>query len=415
MSELNNVVNAHLPQYRQQRLIFCGAPLPTMVRCDGSRIDGATYHCTDRFCGYCARAKSQRVYACILDKLKNSNPSGIESQVDSKYRMVTLTISRRDGLSGRELRNAIDKYARVQNETHNRLRRHDYCVSRHAHWSQIRNENKTKFWAEESRKTIFDYNVSGSYESKSAPNLSNKISGVSPASGSKTTYIWAREITAGGNGRGWHVHAHYLVPTESDAHRLISAHLTACASLGIYAEMEAQRISTPKEASWVDDESTHDSAARYITQYVTKSGLGDWSDEVIEAYIYGIYGLRQYDAGGRWRPLGIGKTKDDETPKVTHVEYLRAIVTQDGELLTKQESTEIGEFLAGRGAFWSDRREIFLNQYRRSLTTESVFDILIDIAINDAESREIIQKRYGPCGINSYNQPGQYRQSENKT
>jgi len=354
--------------------------MPTMLRDDGTVIDGATYHCTDRYCQHCARKRSQRVYACIAAKLKNAQGGIRPAELQGGF-MVTLTQEKPPGLSGPDLRDAREIQQKIQQETHRRLRRHDYAIQRHAYHTVGGDLARASGWLEIARATLPLVELGPCYKTNTAPTLTNPFSGYNPASGGRSTYIWAREITASRHGYdGWHVHAHYLVPTESDAHRLIAAHVAACKTLHVKCEMRPQRISKPEPASWASDESKIDSAARYITQYITKSGIEKMPDFAVDALIFGTHGLRQYDAGGRWRPLGIGKQRDPDAPRVVAVRSPYIVITGDGELIERVAETEFQRFMRGNGAYWSALRALSLNQYRTNLTTSGLADKLRNLA-----------------------------------
>lgn len=386
MSAILEVVNRHLPAYRQSRTKFCGAKMPTMIRDDGSRIDGAVYRCGDRFCGFCARCRSQRVYACILRAISDSAmiaPAEAKTGV-----MVTLTQQKPPGHTGKDLRAARDIQQKIQAEAHKRLNRHDYAVQRIARHTARSNWRKVAEWVDAAKKALPLFDHSDLKGQLPLP-TNNPFCGYAHASGGKTTYIWAREITPGGSGaryNGWHVHSHYLVPTIDDAYRLISAHLAACRSLGVKALAREQVISfpePPEKENGADGGSVSD-AARYITQYITKSGLDDVDESLIEAYIYGIHGLRQYDAAGRWRPLGIGKKRDESKPCVTHVEEIKIAISSDGELVERAMLEPFVDFMQQKTTWWTAQRAIAakrpLDQYRTNLTDMNLADELKKIA-----------------------------------
>lgn len=387
MSAILEVVNRHLPKYRQSRTKFCGAKMPTMIRDDGSRIDGAVYRCGDRFCGFCARCRSQRVYACVLRAIRDASFFGVPEEARRGV-MVTLTQQKPRGQSGRDLRRAREIQQKIQREAHRRLSRHDYAVQRLERHTARGAHHKLTEWENVARESLPRFNHA-ELKNNPPPPLINPWCGYAHASGGKTTYIWAREITPGGeNARyaGWHVHSHYLVPTIDDAYRLISAHLAACRSMGIRADISEQVISypeAPENGRESGDDATAD-AARYITQYITKSGLDDVPGDLIEAYIYGIHGLRQYDAAGRWRPLGIGKRRDESKPKVTHVEEVRIAISDDGELVERAMIKPFSDFMQQRSTWWTAQQAIAaqrpLDQYRTNLTDMDLADELKKIA-----------------------------------
>lgn len=384
----------HLPTYRQKRVKYCGAPMPVLVREDGTRIEGARYRCTDRYCPTCALSRSRRVYRCILEKLKSAGGTVDASQA----RMVTLTIRLQKGLDGADLKGherekriyqpgepanefvpgAIDRLSAVQNECHNRLRRHDYCMERIAHHAEGWKWKKVAWWRREAAYQVprIREKIGGKSD---ASRFEHEHTGYKASTGGKTTYIWSREITTGRKGEGWHVHAHYLVPSEGDAVRLVAAWLAAARAQGIEASAKAQYISSPKRAthdSGEDGESCR-SAARYITHYMSKDEVGQWSEDTIRAYIYGTHGLRQYDAGGRWRPLGIGKKKDEDASPVTKIAYPEYSFSQSGEAMVSEKTEQFQAFMQGRSTFWQEYYAAGggqsgengpLNKYRTNLT-----------------------------------------------
>lgn len=329
-------VKSLLPVYRQNRLRACGAPMPTMVRDDGSVIDGATYRCGDRFCAYCARCRAQRVYACIL-RAVTPTLGGAARGV-----MVTLTHQKPPGLSAADLVAARELQATIQRTTHRILRRH--------------------------RETRYSLPIpdlssinSGKYIQITEPGGVFAI----PAGG-RDTYIWAREVTAGGDTRyeGWHCHVHYLVPSKIDAERLIAAHMLACESLDVRATWQNQHVSEPRRAEWRggDTPDIRD-AAQYITHYVTKSELP--TEDVLEAYIVGMRGARQYDAGGAWRPIGVGKRRDPIAPRVVAVRERVRCVTADGEIVERSLERDFADYMRQKTPWWQGLTlERTLNQYK---------------------------------------------------
>ena len=386
MSAILEVVNRHLPKYRQSRTKFCGAKMPTMVRDDGSRIDGAVYRCGDRFCGFCARCRSQRVYACILRAI--SDGATIAPAEAKTGVMVTLTHQKPTGHTGKDLRQARVIQQKIQGEAHKRLKRHDYAVQRIARHTARGSWQKVSEWTDVAKGALPLFQHSD-LKGELTPPINNPLCGYAHASGGQTTYIWAREITPGGSGAryaGWHVHSHYLVPTIDDAYRLIAAHLAACKGLGIKALAREQVISFPEppEREGGGEDGSVGDAARYITQYITKSGLDGVDEGLIEAYIYGIHGLRQYDAAGRWRPLGIGKRRDESKPKVTHVEDIKIAISADGELVEKAMLKPFADFMKQRTPWWTAKQAIAakrpLDQYRTNLTDLDLVDELKKIA-----------------------------------
>lgn len=293
--------------------------------------------------------------------------------------MVTLTLKKYDGLSGPELRDAIGRLGIVQVKMHDILRADDYCRSRIEHHSTRGNEGKVLEWS----------------------NRLDSLPAMPPASGGKTTYIWSREITTGGDGRGWHAHVHYLAPTEADARRMVAAWLeatrraeaerVACeeirraspwyrpASRRPYrADVRAQHISRPKRARNEDDPdgcAPIRDAARYITHYVAKTDIGEWSEETIRAYIYGTHGMRTYDAGGRWRPLGIGKKRDPSSSPVVRIAYPIYSVDVAGNLSVTEKTESFQGFMRQNGKMWETFRAVeksTLNQYKTSLANSSL-------------------------------------------
>lgn len=390
MSRPIQAVKKHLPKYRQNRVGLCGAEMPAMLRDDGSEITGARYRCGDRFCSHCASKREQRVFACVLRSVRENAAIGVPADVQSGF-MVTLTHEKHPGLSGRSLREARDIQAEIQRECHRRLKRHDYAVQRHARHTAGGDLARADRWSRVAKRQLPYFNHTLCYSDQTSPPYKpyrNAWSGQNPASGGATTYIWAREITPGGkNARyaGWHVHAHYLVPTESDAHRLISAHLGACRALGVRAATKQQKISKPARPEYETDYQELGDAARYITQYITKNGIDDLGADVLDAYVFGINGLRQYDAAGRWRPLGIGKTRDPDAPRVTHVREYTVAVTTDGELIERAIKRDFGDFMCGRGHWWSAQREIGakapLDRYRTKSTEAGYLDKLREFAV----------------------------------
>lgn len=340
---------------------LCGAPMPDMVRGDGSRIEGARYHCTDRFCDSCARKRAQRTYASILAKLQTNQ---IFPQDDSSFRLVTLTLQKRAGLSADQLWDARARLGAAQNRTHEILREHDYCVSR---WKYHAPQNPTRARRWKNRALQLVRSMADAPQDASF--------GLYPASGGQTTYIWARELTLGRAPYGWHLHVHYLVPTAHDGERLVAAWAQACGELGEYIDLEAQKISEPRESTWTRDD-THGGdtsaahAASYVTHYITK-GVDDehWTPDTALAYISGIYGMRQYDAAGRWRPLGIGRRRPDadESP-VVRVEWPLVLVDTDGELSVRTQMEDVSLLMGGRARYWSEIRRS--NQYRTNLRNQ---------------------------------------------
>lgn len=383
MSDSLGIVKNILPSYRKSRLDFCGAAMPTMLRSDDSRIDGATFRCGDRFCEHCDRCRSQRVYACIM-RATSGVLGGPRVGV-----MVTLTHQKLPGLTSDALVASRELQARIQAEAHRRLRRHDYAIRQSARQSAARAHHKSEEWLAIARATLPRFDPATCYESDPTPLLTNRYSGLNPAStDGATTYIWAREVTPGGNARyaGWHVHAHYLVPDESDAHRLIAAHLAACRALGVRADVAQQRISRPSRASWRGDgDADARDAVGYITQYITKCEIPDGEEELLRAFIYGIRGMRQYDAAGAWRPIGVGKKRDESAPKVVSVVERVRCVTLDGEIVERALTRAIGDFMAQKTPWWQSLSVETLDKYRTNFT-----DYLIPVGLVEmAEKFEV--------------------------
>lgn len=361
MSATLESVKTYLPKYRLSRMGLCGAPMPTMRQSDGSTIEGATFRCADRFCAYCDRCRAQRVYACIM-RATSGVLGGEHAGV-----MVTLTHQKLPGLSRDALIASRELQQKIQSECHRRLRRHDYAVRESARQSAAGAHRKSYEWLEVARAMLPRFNPSSCYKEEDRTLLTNRWSGMNPAStDGTTTYIWAREVTSGGSERyeGWHVHAHYLVPCESDAHRLISAHLAACRALGVVADVAQQRISMPTRASWRGEGSADmRDAVGYITAYITKCDLPEKSS-VIEAYIYGIKGMRQYDAAGKWRPIGVGKKRDEHAPRVVEVVERVRCVTVDGELVERSLTRSIEDFMRQKTPWWAQATGSVLDQYK---------------------------------------------------
>lgn len=354
-------VNGLLPEYRQRRTRFCGAPMPRMIRSDGTNIDGATFRCGDRFCAHCARLRAQRVYACILRAVSGT----LAHAGASRGVMVTLTHRKPSGLSESDLVFARQLQAKIQRETHARLRAHD------AAWRRIARQT-AECGKPTSRALIARANesipvISKFYTKGGTRTLETLRADIMPAAstGGRTTYIWAREVTAGGGSTydGWHCHVHYLVPNESDAVRLVSAHLAACRQLGVSARPDNQIISRPDRATFRDGGAGAADAANYITHYITKSGVDDMGDDVLSAYIRGMRGARQYDAAGDWRPIGIGRRLDDGRPRVTHVREMVRCYTRDGEVVERELTREFRDFMAQKTPYWQQMSVGGLNQY----------------------------------------------------
>lgn len=382
MSELFDSVKKHLPKYRQSRVSFCGAPMPQMLRDDATVIDGAVFRCGDRFCAYCADKKAQRVFACILRAVSGTLQAGsVSSGV-----MVTLTHQKPEGLSKGDLILARELQSKIQRECHRRLRRHDYAVQRSVAQSARGAYHKSDEWLSVARSILPRFDPSTCYKSNPTPLLDNTFSGLNPASGGMTTYIWSREVTSGGDTRypGWHAHSHYLVPTESDAHRLISAHIAACKTLGVACNISNQKISFPKRASWRDDSTRPEiaDAVNYISHYITKNELPDGNPDIIEAYVHGMLGARVYDAAGAWRPIGIGKKRDENAPKVVSVREIVVCVTSDGEVVDRAMVRGFDDFIAQRTPWWASNSGGPLNEYRTK-SGNLIFDLkYIESSIN---------------------------------
>lgn len=378
MSATLESVKQYLPKYRISRMGLCGAPMPTMRRSDGSTIDGATFRCSDRFCAHCDRCRSQRVYACIM-RATSGVLGGPRVGV-----MVTLTHQKLPGLSKDDLVASRELQQEIQRECHRRLRRHDYAVRESARQSAAGASHKSSEWLAIARATLPRFDPTNCYSADARTLLTNRWSGLNPAStNGTTTYIWAREVTPGGGTRyaGWHVHSHYLVPCESDAHRLISAHLAACRALGVRADVAQQRISRPSRASWRGDgDADMRDAVGYITQYITKCDIPDGDEELLRAFIYGIRGMRQYDAAGAWRPIGVGKKRDEYAPRVVSVVERVRCVTLDGEIVERALTRDIGDFMAQKTPWWGGFASGTLDQYRTNFADYLIPVGLVEIA-----------------------------------
>lgn len=373
-------IKQFLAPYRQRRLDYCGAPLPALVRADGTRIENVRYRCTDRYCKSCARAKSQRAYACILSKLTSA-----ELDTGDDARLVTLTIESRPGLTGQDLSEAIERLGRVQGEAHRRLRRHDYASTRIDHHRKQGKMRRVARWKRERERQLLKKLRAPLGSGEDLSEYRDTEDRYPNASGGKTTYIWAREITTGSKNRGWHVHAHYLVPTPGDASRLVAAWLAAAFACRIKADPRAQYISQPRRATYDGGEDGEHlrSAARYITQYITKSDVGEWSDEAIRALIYGTHGMRQYDAGGRWRPLGIGRRRNPEQSRVERVAYPVFTLSVTGELRVEEKAASFSDVMRGAGPVveaWR-RGRVLSNQYRTNLTNGTFVELTGKLAV----------------------------------
>ena len=350
MSQVVDAV-AHILSPRQtDRIGLCGAPMPTMVRADGETVSGAHFRCTSRYCVECAKRRRQRVWACLTADLA-------DVLRDDKSRPYLLTVTFR---SGRSFQRAYRDIARLQRAAHAQLREYDYCCERVRHWwSRGDRPDKVRYW--ESRRRAAIPHPSETYPDTpqgrrmaaalDEAKLDSFCSTWSddhawhPTDGDRTDYIWCKEATTGATCDRAHVHLHYIVRTREAAERLNAAYQAVrITAIGQVAMLRtdisggpSQRYRSPSGASADCDDAD---PVGYLTKYISKGsleGLADSADtDLIRDYMRGSKHQRQYDAGGSWRPIGIGRKRDDSIPPVRW-------------LMLGDQLLDFADFVAGRG------------------------------------------------------------------
>jgi len=291
-----HTVDPGLLDKKATHLRSCGFPL-RLLRQSG-KLEFGRFRCDDRACMRCGRMYYWRVRDAIQETLESAD-------VDELYfvtltrRPVALGLSRYD--YEREWKDVRDHWAR----TTRRLRRYDDSHRRyreHAPGSKWANyhwrswpEKLPYYGRESSTWTGHHYPTSG-----------------------ETNYIWAREVTTGRNDTHWHVHAHVITDELATAERIVAAwqaerrqgdpcicHISAPGDVSEYHErrnvsdMSAERL------------------ARYVTSYVSKGRSGyEWPEDAVLASWRASTGNRLYDAGGRFRPLGVGERESADDPCV---------------------------------------------------------------------------------------------------
>lgn len=348
------LIQSWLPESRQARISFCGAPMPDMLRTDKAgqvteRIEGATYRCADKYCEYCADKRSQRIYKCIESRL---NELGEDM---SKAVMCTLTRELLPGKSIEDFNRNWNLFATTCRRAHDIDRSHTHACNRLDAYTKKQNITKIEHWRREKRIRLAPPHKESS-RLEYASSYDN-TEGYPPPSTGKTTYIWSREVTQGEDGDRWHVHAHYLLPTRADAERLCAAWQMACKQVhsGVFRPYDSPRQTDISEATKDDRRCEKSAAARYITKYVTKScAMAMKSAKAAKRYVLASVGVRQYDAAGVWRPLGVGKKLDPERDRVTLLEFEQwTLDAENNKIIYQKKREEFQSLMTGKSQVWN--------------------------------------------------------------
>jgi len=199
------------------------------------------------------------------------------------------------------------------------LRRTDDAWEKFIQWSATGDLGKIAHWKRELKRRLPKPPVSRANFSKYCSSWSDEF-GFPPASKidergkARTTYIWAIEVTSGQFDDRWHVHLHVLTPTRSDAERVNAAwqlhrEQTRVANTDISGgPSSSYRVRADEKAPPLEQSDP----VAYVVAYVSKAGLDKLPESMRLDYVEGMQDVRKYDAGGAWRPLGIGKKPSDD-------------------------------------------------------------------------------------------------------
>lgn len=323
MSRPVRAARGHLPPHLERRISFCGAPMPDMIRASGEEVEaGAPMWCTSQYCENCAKFYQQRVYACANRAMCLCGaPKGM-SDDDCKCPrpfLTTLTVRLGTGTGPDDLERNLEVVRRIRNNTFEQLRKHDDAWHKFRLYSAAGNLERAAHWRRELKRRLKKPPVSRANFSKYCSTWCEDFgfgppTTVDETGKPKTTYIWAIEVTSGQHDDRWHVHLHVLTPTRQDAERINAAwqmhrEQRDVANTDISGgNRESYRVrpgETPTELAKSDP-------VAYIVAYVSKAGLDKLPPSMRQTYIEGMQDVRKYDAGGLWRPLGIGRDPSDD-------------------------------------------------------------------------------------------------------
>lgn len=310
---------------RNQREAMCGQPWRILR--DNGRVDTTAFHCGGRFCTHCSRVYSSRVASAIRETL-----DGWRNEGDGERSPTMLTLTERipqpsaeeawfvggplpEAMRRRAMRANLERaWQRIREhwaETRQTAARY---ISRRRSYRRHRAEAMcgdplARYWRDEMRRRL---DVAGLDQMPSPFDETWTEAGAYPGyrlpSTDDLTYIWAREVTRGGDGDRWHVHIHCIVPDRQTAELLNSA----------WQRTRRQRDfcqTDISEPGGVLEDAAADSIAEYVTQYVTgtRSCAFDdgWSEAERDVYRDFLCGRRLYGSAGAWRDLDVGRRNEE--------------------------------------------------------------------------------------------------------
>lgn len=331
--------------------------------------------------------------------------------------MTTCTHRLPAGLHAHDLKRNHRTIARIRARAHRALGRWAYAWDRVDHWTRELERAdgltrlsycraKLKHWKAECKRRLphpantAPRAISSDSCRKYASTWDDETGFPRPSRGARLTYIWAVETTTGAESDRWHVHLHVLLPTRGEAEAYSAAWQLAREQRGL-CSTDISGGPDRLIGSDGDDGGDRRDVAQYLTKYVAESVCDELEPQHVRAYIMGSKNLRRYDAGGAWRPLGIGRRSEEAA------DPLEWVHVGDGELEPIADFFSIGRTWhtwaartrekrsrAALAATWAEEaRELggrvatYSAQYRTSLSLAVESDLDVYGALFCASSR----------------------------
>lgn len=275
--------------YHQSRTRMCGAPIHLLR--ESGEVTPAWYSCRWRHCTRCARHYAARVTSCATEKLD-------EAGVAESVVMLTLTQPHAAGLGTGDFRRELREHRAIWDAMSTRLR-----------WWRHRRGRGDVGADDEIPPPRLRH---GRRRGEPHPDWTHTFDGVHwTAPCDDDGVIWALEVTAGQNPKGWHIHRHVLCTSRDVAERMNAAWQAAAADVGAVAEGEW----TSTDIQTMDGPA----AVRYLVAYMSGKNELDAlpNDDARSALIRSAKHMQRHNARGSLRPLGIAPPRPDD--EVTHV------------------------------------------------------------------------------------------------
>lgn len=272
------------------RIASCGMPM-VLHRESGATLQ-VTNKCRSRYCAHCQPRYAARVSYCIEESVERALEACELSADDAQSVLLTLTAPPlKRGLSRRALRAGVNLHRLLWKETMSRVRWE-------RHHRERGNFGRVELVPPGRPDPHPSYSTTWNGERWSDPEQPDG-------------YAWALEVTDGKSGRAWHPHRHVICATVSLAERINAAYQQAAVALQLVPEGRWLRTDIRVVPTKV--------AAHYLAAYISgKNELAKLSPEAKHAYIRATKSVHRHDAGGSYRPLGIGRKPSED--RVTHVE-----------------------------------------------------------------------------------------------